>query len=168
MSPAQEGIYRPQPINETHELTAFDCGAASLNLWLGQHARSAAARRTANTFVVCRGNRVVGFYSLANGAVAHGAVSAKVKRNTPDPIPATILARLAVDQREKGQGLGRDLLIDAFRKVLIGTKFTAARLLVVHPLDDSATAFYAKYGFHKLGGDTTALYLPIETLADGL
>lgn len=168
MSPASGGLSPPEPISETHDLTGFDCGAPTLNMWLRQHARPAALRRTANTFVVCRGVRVIGFYSLANGAVAHGGASAKVRRNTPDPIPASILARLAVDGTEKGHGLGRDLLVDAFRKVLLGTRFTAARLLIVHPLDDGAVAFYAKYGFRPLGGDTTALYLAIETLAEGL
>lgn len=168
MSQALDGLSRPEPINDTHDLIGFDCGARSLNLWLRQHALAAAARRTANTFVVCRGARVVGFYSLANGAVAHGGASAKVRRNTPDPIPATILARLAVDVSEKGRGLGRDLLVDAFAKVLVGTRFTAARLLVVHPLDDNAAEFYAKYGFAKLGGETTALYLPVATLAEGV
>lgn len=168
MSPALDGLSRPEPINVTHDLTGFDCGARSLNLWLRQHALAAAARRTANTFVVCRGSRVVGYYSLANGAVAHDGASAKVRRNTPDPIPATILARLAVDASEKGRGLGRDLLVDVFRKTLIGARLTAARLLIVHPLDDGAAAFYAKFGFRPLGGATTALYLPIATLADGI
>lgn len=167
MSPASGGLSPPEPIGQAHDLSAFDCGAPSLDLWLRQYARPAAIRRTANTFVVCRAARVVGYYSLANGAVAHGGVSAKVRRNTPDPIPATILARLAVDVTQKGRGLGRDLLVDAFLKVLLGARFTAARLLIVHPLDEGAAAFYAKYGFRALGGDTTALYLPVATLGDG-
>jgi predicted N-acetyltransferase YhbS len=124
--------------------------------------------RTANTFVVCRGRKVVGYYSLANGAVAHATTSAKVRRNTPDPIPATVLARLAVATAEKGQGLGRDLLIDASRRILAAAKHSAARLVIVHPLNDGAAAFYVKFGFRPLGADTTALYLPLATLADGL
>lgn len=158
------GLSPPEPIGDAHDVSGFACGAPALDLWLRQHARPAAIRRTANTFVFCRGERVVGYYSLANGAVAHGGASAKVKRNTPDPIPATVLARLAVSTSEQGHGLGRDLLIDAFRKVLLGARFTAARLVIVHPIDDGAAAFYAKYGFRPLGGGTTALYLPVETL----
>jgi len=168
MRSANSRLSPPHPISDTHDLTVFDCGVSALNLWLVRHALTATQRRAANTFVVCRGSVVVGYYSLANGAIAHSGTSANVKRNTPDPIPATILARLAVDVRDKGQGLGRDLLIDACRIVMIATRFTAARLLVVHPLDESASAFYTKYGFKKLGGDTTALYQPVATLADGL
>ena len=82
MNPSRGGLSPPESICEAHDLTGFDCGAPSLDLWLRQHARPAALRRTANTFVVCRGAQVVGYYSLANGAVAHGGASAKVRRNS--------------------------------------------------------------------------------------
>lgn len=111
---------------------------------------------------------MVGYFSLANGAVDHDKTTAKVRRNTPDPIPATVLARLAVDNAEKGQGLGRDLLIDASRRILSAAKHSAARLLIVHPLNDSAALFYEKFGFRRLQSDATAMYVTLDTLADGL
>ncbi len=161
-------LLRPRPLDQTHEVAGFDCGEAELNSWLVERAIEAQRSRTANTYVACRGRRVVGYYSMANGEVAHAETKSKVRRNTPNPIPATILARLAVDITEKGHGLGRDLLIDAARKTLAGARFTAARLLIVHPLNETAAAFYEKYGFQKLGQDNAALYLPVDTLVDAL
>jgi predicted N-acetyltransferase YhbS len=158
----------PSPLRPAHNVSAFNCGEPSLNLWLEKHALVAVGSRTANTFVVCRGRKVVGYFSIANGAVDHNKTTAKVRRNTPDPIPATILARLAVDNAEKGHGLGRDLLIDANRRILLAAKHSAARLLIVHPLTDTAAAFYEKYGFRSLRGDTTAMFITLNTLADGL
>jgi predicted N-acetyltransferase YhbS len=152
----------------SHAVAPFDSGEPSLNLWLQKHALLAVGTRTANTFVVCRGDAVVGYFSLANGAVAHTQTSAKVRRNTPDPIPATVLARLAVDVTEHGAGLGRDLLADAGRRVLAAAEHSAARLLLVHPLNSAAASFYEHYGFRPLRGDTAAMYIPLQALVEGL
>nr|WP_291981159.1 GNAT family N-acetyltransferase [Luteitalea sp.] len=68
--------------------------------------------------VVCASGRVVGFYALATGAVAHEAVTGRVRRNMPDPSPVMVLARLAVDRAYQGRGLGRALLRDALRRTV--------------------------------------------------
>lgn len=169
MAPAaQLKLTAPTPLRAAHKTAGFNCGEPSLNLWLERHALVAASARTANTFVVCRGRKVVGYFSIANAAVDHDKTSAKVRRNTPDPIPATLLARLAVDNAEKGNGLGESLLVDAGRRILLAAKHSAARLLIVHPLTEMAVAFYAKYGFRPLKGETSAMFITLDTLADGL
>ena len=55
---------------------------------------------------------------LANGAVADKDVSAKTRRNMPDPIPVMVLARLAVDSAYQKQGLGSALLKDALLRTI--------------------------------------------------
>jgi predicted N-acetyltransferase YhbS len=149
-------------------LAEFDCGEPVSNIWLQRRALPAIAARTANTFVVCRGRRVVGYFSLANGAVAHSDTSAKVRQNTPDPIPATVLARLAVDKSEHGKGLGTDLLQEAMKRTLAGAKHAAARLLIVHALNAKAFDYYTKNGFSALQSGSNALYMPLETIAAAL
>lgn len=158
-------LSKPAVLKAGHVLTGFDCGEESLNAWLNKRALPAIAARTANTFVVCRGKRVVGYFSLSNGAAVHADTSAKVRQNMPDPIPATVLGRLAIDKTEAGKGLGEDLLQDAAKRALAGAKYSAARLLIVHALNDKATRFYEKHGFKALKGDTNALYIPLDTLA---
>ena len=145
-------------------MSNFDCGEEVLNLWLEKRALPAIAARTANTFVVCRGRQVVGYFSLANSAVAHKDASAKVRRNTPDPIPATLLARLAVDSTEQGQGIGEDLLRDAMRRTLAGAKISASKMLIVHALNAKAHQYYSDRGFIPLRGDTNALFMPLDTI----
>ena len=58
------------------------------------------------THVVVEEGRVIGFYSLVSAVVAHRDAQGKDRRNMPDPIPAVMLARMAVDQKHRGQGLG--------------------------------------------------------------
>jgi GNAT superfamily N-acetyltransferase len=63
------------------------------------------------------------------------------------PIPVVILARLAVDRRWQGQGLGAFLLQDAIRRTLAIADQVGVLALLVHPLDDAAAAFYGRFGF---------------------
>jgi GNAT superfamily N-acetyltransferase len=172
----QAKLTKPAPLRGGHKLSDFDCGEEVLNIWLRKRALPAIAARTANTFVVCRGRRVVGYFALANGAVAHKETSAKVRRNVPDPIPATILARLAVDKTEQRRGLGQELLQEAMKRALAGAKHSAARILVVHAINSKTVRFYMSNGFRLLGGGATtpaegeiiALYMPLDTIVAAL
>jgi predicted N-acetyltransferase YhbS len=159
-------LTRPAPLREGHNIARFDCGEDSLNYWLHEHALPAHAARTANTIVICRGKTVVGYASIANGAVAHNQTSAKVRRNTPDPIPATVIARLAVDKTEQGKGLGSDLLFETLKRALAATRYSAAKIIIVHPLNARSAKFYGEFGFMRLKGDTSALFLPMNTVAE--
>ena len=105
-----EGISAPEHLTAEHDVSAFDSGTAELDDWLKRRALGNEALGTSRTYVVTEGGRVVAFYALANGAVAHKDVSAKTRRNMPDPIPVMVLARLAVDSAYQKQGLGSALL----------------------------------------------------------
>ncbi|HEY7669620.1 MAG TPA: GNAT family N-acetyltransferase [Hyphomicrobium sp.] len=163
--PKQAGLTRPTLLRASHILTEFDCGEPTLDRWLQRRALSAIAARTANTFVICRGKRVVGYFSLANGAVGHSETSAKVRRNMPDPIPVTVLARLAVDNTEQDKGLGADLLQEAMKRTLAGARHVAARLLIAHALNAKAFDYYTKHGYSPLRADSNVLYISLETIA---
>jgi len=54
--------------------------------------------------------RMVGYYALAPPSVQHGDVTGKVRRNMPNPVPAILLSRLALDRKEEVSGLGKHLL----------------------------------------------------------
>jgi len=115
--------------------------------------------RTANTFVVCRGQkRVVAYYSLAAGSIAHADCTSSLRRNTPDPVPAMVLARVAVDNSEKGNQIGRHLVQDAMRRCLLAGRHVAARTIIVHALNSEVVLFYKKFGFIE-GGITLHLTL---------
>ena len=97
--------------------------------------------------MVCDGDRVVGFYSLAASAVERRRLTSRVKRNMPEPVPVILLGQLAVDTDYRGRGLGADLLIHAARRSLIAADVIGARAIVVQAIDDAAKAFYGQFGF---------------------
>ena len=92
-----EGFSAPEHLTAEHDVRAFDSGTPELDNWLKRRALANEALGISRTYVVTAGGRVAAFYALANGAVAHKDVSAKTRRNMPDPIPVMALARLAVD-----------------------------------------------------------------------
>ena len=63
------------------------------------------------------------------------------------PVPITLLARLAVDLSEKGKGLGRGLLKDALLRAFQTSEIVGSRAIVTHAKNESAGAFYRKFGF---------------------
>lgn len=146
-------LRRVEALREDHGLDDFHSGVEALDRWLRQSARTAAAAGTAATYVLCRGDRVVGYYALAMSSVAHAGAPARLRRGMPDPVPVVLLARLALDRGERGSGLGGDLLIDALRRCVRGAREFGARAVVVDAPDPAAAAFYRHFGFLELEDD---------------
>ncbi|HTZ36359.1 MAG TPA: GNAT family N-acetyltransferase [Stellaceae bacterium] len=157
----------PERLGEGHVVERFRCGNADLDNWLARHARGSEGR-SARTYVVTDGNRVVGYYCLAAASVGRGNLpSARLRRNLPDQVPAVVLGRLAVDGDYAGRGIGKGLVKDAMRRCLAAANAIGVRAMLVHAIDERAGAFYRKLGFLPLSEDERRLILPLETIAEG-
>lgn len=75
-----------------------------------------------------------------------------------------ILARLAVDLREKGHGLGNALLKDALLRTLQAASIAGLKAIFVQAKDSAAQEFYAKHGFLPSPSDPLHLYFPLDSL----
>jgi predicted N-acetyltransferase YhbS len=154
------GVEAPVPLNQSHDLTSFDCGNADLSEWLKKKALKNHISGASKTFVLCDNNQVVAYYSLAAGSIEHQFVNAKIKRNQPNPIPIVILGRLAVDKTYQKQGLGLDLVKDAVQRVFNAAEVIGIRAILVHAIDESAKTFYEqKCGFTPSGFQDKTLVL---------
>lgn len=154
----------PVALTEQHDLSAFDCGQPALNDWLRSRALKSEGR-FARTYVLCTDTHVIGYFCIAVGSVERIAVPGKVRRNAPDPVPVSILGRLAVDKRHAGKGLGADLLSDAFRRILSASRQVGISAVLVHAKDDAARAFYmACAEFLEYPAESRTLFLPIDTI----
>lgn len=151
----------PVPLAPEHDLEPFESGVAPLDEWLRRRARSNEAEGASRTFVLCAGLRVVGYYSLAAGSVMHAAATGKVRRNMPQPVPAVLLGRLAIDHAWQGKGLGADLLRDAVLRVTAAADSIGVRAILVHAISDSAKAFYERHGFAPSPVDPMSLMITV-------
>jgi len=79
-------------------------------------------------------------------------------------VPVTLLGRLAVDKTVQRRRLGEHLLLDALRRANHISRHVGVRAVEVHALDQSARAFYLKYGFIPLQDDQHHLYLPMHVV----
>lgn len=157
----------PEPLDTSHDTEDFDCGVESLNLWLTKHAAQAAATGSARTFVVhdIEQERVVGFHALTAASVTHGEATRRAAKGmSRHPIPAALLARLAVDRTVQGRGVGAWLLRDAMLRTLNAAESVGIRVLLVHAIDDKARAFYQRHGFEPSPTDPLNLQMLVKDI----
>lgn len=157
----------PAPLGPDHVLSGFGCGVDSLSAWLSKHARAAAASGSARTYVVedAEQERVVGYHALCAASVSRREASPRASRGMPrHPIPAVLLARLAVDQSVQGNGLGAFLLRDAMARTMAAAAELGIRVMLVHALDESARGFYLHHGFEPSRTDPMNLQLLVKDI----
>ena len=160
-----ERILGPEPLGERHEVDSFDCRVRSLNEYLKERALPDQRAEKSRTYVVSRGDRVVGYFSLAAAAVEpETATDRAAKGQGRQMIPAILLARLGVDRRDQGQGLGQALLIEALRRAANAAETIGARVVLVDAFDDSARRFYLRYGFEPSPTDPLHLMLLMKDI----
>jgi len=119
----------------------------SLDDWFKRRARPNQISGASRTYVVAEGDKVVGYYCLASGALALNEAPAPVRRNMPDPVPIAVLGRLAIDKSWQGRGVGVALLQDAVLRTLHASDILGLRALLVHAVSGEAKAFYEHHGF---------------------
>ena len=137
----------PVLLSKEHVLADFSSGVASLDDWLKRRAYPNQVSGASRTYVVTEGQGVVGYYSLASGALALSDTPGPLRRNMPDPVPMGILGRLAVDRAFHGKGLGVALLQDAVIRTAQAGGIIGIRGLLVHAISAEAKAFYEYHGF---------------------
>ena len=167
--PAAENLNPPVLLTKDHDRNSFDCGVPALDDYLKKYALQNQRKHAARTYVATRGNRIVGYYSLAYGSVSLEEATQTVKAGLPrHPIPVILLARLAVDSTEQGSGLGAGLLKDAFLRTIQAAEIAGLRAMLVHAKDDVAKRFYERFGFESSSIDAYHLFLSISDILSSL
>jgi GNAT superfamily N-acetyltransferase len=152
----------PEILTPEHDLADFACGEASLDEWLRRRALSNQESGASRTYVISAGAKVIGYYALAVGAIAHGDAPGRIKRNMPDLIPVMVLGRLAIHRDYQGQGIGAALLRDAILRTLQAAKIAGIRAILVHAISEAARKFYEKVGFRPSPVDPMTLMITLR------
>jgi len=152
---------QPRPIEATDNTTDFDSGEESLNRYLADRALTNHLADLGRCYVCIDGDteKVLGYYTLSAVAVEHADLPGKVRRNAPNPVPAVLMGRLAIETKAQGTGLGRFLVRDAILSTLAAADRIGVRILLVHALHEQAATFYEKLGFKRSPTDPLHLYL---------
>ena len=149
-----------------HDRIGFDCGTQALDDWLTRRALGNQAMCTSRTWVVTEvgSPEVVAFYASCTSSVLRRAAPEPLGQGQPDEIPAILLARMAVDSKDKGHRLGAALLKHFMLKAIEVASNVGVRIVLVHAKDDDARGFYQHYGFTESPIDplTLMMLLPIN------
>lgn len=149
----------------TDQVNAFNCGQAALNQFLQRYALVNQKANSAQTYVCCQADVVVGFYSLAVGSVGPEAAPSRVMKGLArHPVPVMILARLAVDSEHQRKGLGQAVLKDALLRTVQAADIAGIRCLLVHAKDDTARQWYESWEFDPSPTDPYHLFLMLKDL----
>ena len=169
ISPRRSPPNPPTLLTKSHDTAGFDCGKPPLNDFLNRYALQNQASGGARTYVLTRGERVIGYYSLAPSSVVPGDAPARViKGQGRYPVPIILMARFAVDSTEQGKGLGRALFRDALRRSLSGSEAIGGRAFLVHAKDEAARAFYLQFGMEQSPTNPLHLFLLFKDIRQSL
>ena len=169
MDPKTPPLNSPQPMDARHDAATFDCGVPALNAYLKKFALDNQRNQAARTYVATRGDRVVGYYSLAAGSVRREDSPSRVAKGlAAHPVPVILLARLAVDVAEQGQRLGSGLLKDALLRTTQAADIVGCRAVMVHAKDESAQRFYRRFGFEPAPADPYCMFLLMKDIKASL
>ena len=158
-----------EPLTDEHHVASFDCGNSDLTDWLRNHAQHAVGQGTRSYVLIEQGSReVLGYFALAPHLIEREELPRRVGRGAPRQVPAILLAKLALDTRLQGRGMGRELLIRALSTVVDAALVAGGKVVVVDAIDDAAAAFYEAHDFSAVPGNPRRLVVKLSTVAKAL
>lgn len=147
----------------------FDCGTPALNSYLAETASQHEARNITRSFCAETDGALSGYYALTNASVDVGALPPDVIKKYKLPthlLPVVRLARLAVDNRFQGQGIGQTLLVDAMARVIRVAELSGCMGLTVDAKDDKAAGYYEGFGFRQAPENGLLLFMPLPEIRE--
>jgi GNAT superfamily N-acetyltransferase len=148
-------LRRPVPLDPArHRREQFDSGEPALDEWLRRYAGQNHRRDTAATWVITDADdAVVAYASVAMTGIDRSAAPDALVKGAPDPVPALLLGRLAVDHQYANLGVGTALTAHVLATALELNTKAACRAVVVTALHPKARAWWERLGFQPFQPD---------------
>jgi GNAT superfamily N-acetyltransferase len=150
-------LRRPAPLEprrHDRDRDRFDSGEPVLDEWLRRYAGQNRRRDTAATWVIADADGVVVAYaSVAMTGIDGSAAPDALAKGAPDPVPALLLGRLAVDHRYAGLGIGTALAAHVLATAAELNEKAACRAVVVTALTNHARTWWERLSFHSFAPD---------------
>jgi GNAT superfamily N-acetyltransferase len=165
-----------RPLARDDDRSGFRCGQADLDRFFEHYAgQNQFKLHLAVTYVAVAGTRIVGFATVAASSIERANVpSARIRKRLPAyPVPVLRLARLAVDVRAQGLGIGKALLQHVLA-LAVEQRDRLGSVGVVTDAKPDSVAFYERLGFVALEGvregllhgEPLPMFLGIQTIAE--
>ena len=163
-------IIEPLQRDKHHRLN-FSCGKEPLDRFLHENAHQALQKNLSKTYVAVDDadqTVILGYYTVTACRVeASDLPDEVVRRNRlphKDDLPGSLVARLAVAERIKGQGIGSLLLMDALARCGRVASNVGGVAVVVDAFEESVVAFYEQYGFRRFEPGSLKMFMMMATV----
>jgi GNAT superfamily N-acetyltransferase len=158
-------IRRVEKLRPDHPVEGFDCGREPLNRYLLRYAWQNQQAGASQTYVGIVDDTLVGFYTLAVGQVTREEAPSRLTKGLArHPVPIMLLARLGVDRRWQGQGIGKALLKDAMLRTLQAANIAGIHAFAAHAKDEKARRFYGHFDFIPSPVDPMHLFVLLKDM----
>lgn len=162
-------------LTRADDRSGFSCGQPDLDRYFEHYAGLNQFKlHLAVTYVAVADSVIVGFATVTSSSIERSNVpSARLRKRLPGyPLPVLRLARLGVDTRAQGLGLGRALLRHVLQ-LAIEQRDDSGCVDVLTDAKPEAVGFYESLGFVRvegireglLAGEPQPMFLAINTVA---
>ncbi len=154
-----------EPLEPQHDRSGFQSGVEALDRYLTTQASQDARKHMAAPFVlVLADGSLAGYYTISSTLIVLATLPiATTKKLLRYPhVPATLIGRLAVDQRYRGQGHGRFLLAEALYRA--ANSEIASFAVIVDAKYRAARSFYERESFLPFPDQPQRLFLPMVAI----
>lgn len=148
-------LRRPEPLGpKIHQRSNFDSGSPHLDDWLRVYSTQNRRLNTAATWVVADEDRLAaGYVRLSMTSLHRAAAPSVVAKHAPDPVPALLIGRLAVDRSWTGLGVGTTLVSHVLATAVELNERAACRAVVVSAVGGDARSWWEWLGFHPFNAE---------------
>ncbi|MGO1590569.1 MAG: GNAT family N-acetyltransferase [Ancrocorticia sp.] len=157
---------------KAYDYRSFCCGEPQLDEWLTRIAGQSEKRNETRTHLLVNGTaesrEIYGYFALQNSQIRPDEASHIRRKNWKYPLPATLLAQLAVSSDRQGKGFGGLLLTHAMRISVAASQLSGSAALLVDCLNEEAKSFYAKYGLRAFPKEPTRLFITMSDMTGAL
>ena len=161
-------------LDEHHQRASFSCTREpALQTYLAEDARAIRENKRSITAVHLiidekNGDKIAGYFTLSNTSIIPSALPNAIAKKLPryDHWPATLLGRMARDDRYAGENLGTTLVGNALEMTMQITTLSASLALIVDAKNDALAVWYRQLGFTPFPDDPNRLFMVNATIAD--
>jgi GNAT superfamily N-acetyltransferase len=158
---------------DKHRRLAFSCGEETLDRFLQENAHQACAKNLSKTYVAVDEideTVILGYYTVTTTQIEAGELPPEVIKHLKLPnnrdVPAQLVAKLAVAENIKGQGVGPLMLMDALTRCVRVSAEVGGVAIVVDALRENLVGFYEHYGFRRFEPDSLKMFITTETVKE--
>ena len=174
MSHAEREV-RVRRLERRDDRSGFRSGNIDLDRFFQRYAGQNQFRHhIGTTYVAVQGDHITGFVTVSSGEMVAEKLTKRLRKRLPAyPLPILRLARLAVDERFQGHGIGK-LLLRAILELALEMRDRVGCIGVVVDAKADAVDFYSTLGFtpvELISGslddrpEPVAMFLPIGQIA---